>query len=78
MANLQSPMKEFEISIDDIGKHIYELSSSSRLAKVTLARQLSIYLLRHNLKMSLNEIGIHFGRRNHTTILHACRENSDK
>ena len=36
------------------------------------ARQISIYLSREILKIPLSTIGIYFGGRDHTTIIHAC------
>jgi chromosomal replication initiator protein len=48
------------------------LSSRSRTREVTAARQLAMYLCRKLLRMPLLEIAHRFGRRDHTTVLHAC------
>ena len=37
------------------------------------ARQISIYLCREIMGTSLMDLGMHFGGRDHTTVLHACR-----
>jgi chromosomal replication initiator protein len=50
-----------------------ELSSSSRAAKVSWARQVAIYLARELTHISLQALGAEFGGRNHATILHACK-----
>jgi chromosomal replication initiator protein len=51
-----------------------ELSSGTRNRKVVLPRQLGMYLSRRLTDLSLQEIGTHFGGRDHTTVLHACRK----
>jgi hypothetical protein len=51
-----------------------DLKSSARSRPISLARHIAIYLMRKNLGMGFTEIGQHFGRRDHTTILHAYRK----
>ena len=53
--------------------HVSELSSHRRTASVVKARHVAIYLCRQMTSLSLPDIGRHFGNRNHTSILHACR-----
>ncbi len=48
------------------------LSSSQRSARVVFARQVSMYLLRKHIGMSLAAIGERYAR-DHTTVLHAAR-----
>jgi chromosomal replication initiator protein len=50
-----------------------ELLSSSRAARIAWPRQLAMYLARELTGNSLPTIGRHFGGRDHTTVLHACR-----
>lgn len=45
-----------------------------RLRKITLARQTAMYAVRHALGTSYPTIGKLFGGRNHSTVIHACRE----
>ncbi len=50
-----------------------ELLSSSRTARVAWPRQVAMYLARELTGESLPAIGRHFGRRDHSTVLHAVR-----
>jgi len=50
-----------------------ELVSPTRTARVTLPRQLAMYLARELTDESLPSIGREFGGRDHTTVLHALR-----
>ena len=51
----------------------HDLSSASRAAKVSWARQVAIFLSRELTNTSLQALGAEFGGRNHATILHACK-----
>jgi chromosomal replication initiator protein len=55
-----------------------ELVSSSRAARITWPRQMAIHLTRELTDASLKAIGDAFGRRNHATVLHACKRVSDR
>ena len=48
--------------------------SKRRTADLALARQIAMYLSRQLTGLSLNQIGIRFGNRDHTTVLHACQK----
>jgi chromosomal replication initiator protein len=50
-----------------------ELVSPSRSSRVSMPRQLAMYLARELTDESLPAIGRHFGGRDHTTVMHACR-----
>jgi chromosomal replication initiator protein len=50
-----------------------EILSSSRAARVAWPRQVAMYLARELTGESLPAIGRHFGRRDHSTVLHAVR-----
>lgn len=50
-----------------------ELLSNSRSPRVAWPRQVAMYLTRELTEESLPLIGRHFGGRDHTTVLHACR-----
>jgi chromosomal replication initiator protein len=62
---------------DAVGAHFgvsaQELLSSSRSARVAWPRQLAMYLARELTGESLPAIGRHFGGRDHTTVMYACR-----
>jgi hypothetical protein len=53
------------------GLKVADLKSATRTRAISIPRQIAIYLLRTHLCMGFSEIGQHFGRRDHTTILHA-------
>jgi chromosomal replication initiator protein len=53
-----------------------ELLSTTRTARVAWPRQLAMYLARELTGESLPAIGRHFGGRDHTTVMHACRRTS--
>ncbi len=55
-----------------------ELLSSSRVARVAWPRQVAMYLARELTDESLPAIGRHFGRRDHTTVIHAVRRAEQK
>lgn len=51
-----------------------ELNSASRKATIVRARQAAMYLMQKHTNLSTTQIGLHIGRRDHTTVLHACRQ----
>ena len=51
-----------------------DLRSLSRIKTVTLPRHIAMYLARKQSGSSFREIGVYFRRKDHTTILHACRK----
>jgi chromosomal replication initiator protein len=53
-----------------------ELLSTTRAARIAWPRQVAMYLARELTGESLPAIGRHFGGRDHTTVLHACRRAS--
>ena len=69
-------------NIPDIQKAVAEdfsisvelMKSEKRSSRIVLPRQVAIYLSRDLTDKSLMEIGRHFGGRDHTTVLHACRK----
>ena len=54
-------------------KH-HEMVSRARNAQVAYARQIAIYMAREITGNSLGAIALHFGRRDHTTIMYAIRK----
>ena len=47
------------------------MATKTRQREISYARQLSMYFLRKHTDLTLNQIGLIFGGRNHATILHA-------
>lgn len=56
------------------GITIEEMISSDRSRLVATARQAAMYLCREMTELSLPKIGSIFGKRDHTTVMHACRK----
>ncbi|HVZ94450.1 MAG TPA: helix-turn-helix domain-containing protein, partial [Phycisphaerales bacterium] len=59
--------------IDFFGVKLTDLQSKRRQRSIVQPRQVCMYLIRKNTRYSLEEIGGHFGGRDHTTVLHAVR-----
>ncbi len=55
-----------------------EILSPSRATRVAWPRQVAMYLARELTDESLPAIGRHFGRRDHTTVIHAVRRAEQK
>ncbi|MEM9587290.1 MAG: DnaA/Hda family protein [Planctomycetota bacterium] len=51
-----------------------DLKSSSRRQSIVRARSLAMLMARRMTDLSLNQIGDHFGGRDHSTVLHAIRK----
>jgi chromosomal replication initiator protein len=54
----------YNVSVDD-------LKSKKRVATITFPRQIAIYLSRHLTDESLPKIGMEFGGRDHSTVIHS-------
>ncbi|MEK7627010.1 MAG: chromosomal replication initiator protein DnaA [Patescibacteria group bacterium] len=65
MKILKGVSEFYEIKIDD-------LCDKSRKKNLVLPRQIAMYLLREELGYSYSNIGDKFGKRDHTTVIHAC------
>jgi chromosomal replication initiator protein len=71
-----------EVTLEHIQKKVaasYNLASESLCSKrktqeVALARQVAMYLSRSLTNTSLKSIGLHFGGRDHSTVIHACTQ----
>ena len=71
-----------DVSAEDIINRVADLTNvrsddivgPSRRKEIAEARQISVYLCRELLGLSLSTIGMHFGGRDHTTALHACNK----
>ncbi len=70
------PLQVSEI-LDTVSKHfgirLQELLGRKRTRSVAYPRQVAMYLARKLTPLSLEEIGMHFGGRDHSTVLHAER-----
>jgi chromosomal replication initiator protein len=60
------------------GVRLTDLQSKKRHRSVTLPRQVCMALARKHTRLSLQEIGGHFGGRDHTTVMHALDAIDDR
>jgi chromosomal replication initiator protein len=72
MADIQTTVATF------YGITVHELVSSSRAARLAWPRQVAMYLTRLLTESSLQSIGQGFGKRNHATIMHACKRVAER
>ena len=71
-----------ELTVEDITNRVAEatnikpadLVGPSRRRPIAEARQVAIFLCRDILQTSLVSIGLHFGGRDHSTVIHACNK----
>ena len=59
--------KYFDIKVED-------LKSTKKSADIAIPRQIAMYLCRDVANMSLPKIGFEFGKRDHSTVIHACNK----
>lgn len=72
--------RKITVSIESITKAVCnhlkldenKLRDKSRKKEIVLARQIAMYLSKEMTKSSLKTIGLHFGGRDHSTVIHAC------
>ena len=73
---------ERTVTIEDIHKKVAtrynmkvsDMSSSSRLRSIARPRQIAMYLSKSLTSKSLADIGAKFGKKDHTTVMHAVRK----
>ncbi|HHS13884.1 MAG TPA: chromosomal replication initiator protein DnaA [bacterium] len=73
--------KRKDISIEEIQRVVCQfydipddlLRGKSRKQEIAFARQIAMYLCKEMTRFSLKSIGLHFGGRDHTTVIHAIR-----
>ncbi len=78
----QAPRVQIQSIVDGVtnfyGVKMTDLQSKRRQRSIALPRQLCMYLARKHTRFSLQEIGGHFGGRDHTTVMHAVRTIEDR
>ena len=75
-------MEKKELTLDDIVQKVCshygikqkEIHSKSRKASIVLARQVAMFLCRKYTDLPTSQIGQRIGRRDHSTVLHACKQ----
>ena len=66
-----------EAILKEVGDH-FELApgwvaTKSRIRSKVLARQIAMHFMKKMTRLSLKDIGQHFGGRDHTTVIHSIR-----
>jgi chromosomal replication initiator protein len=62
---------------DYYGISIDQIKSKTRKREIVQARQISMYFAKQLTKASLKNIGMYFGGRDHSTVIHACQTVND-
>ncbi len=80
-----APRKRFSVSLEDIaettaahyGIPLSDLKDRSRKKEIASARQVAMYICHKLTRHSLRVIALHFGRRDHSTVIHAVKTVED-
>lgn len=59
---------------ENLGFTVEDLKSSKRTSELAFARQVAMYLSRKHTESSLQQIGLAFNKKDHTTVLHAQKK----
>ncbi len=78
--------KHVSITIDHIIRVVAEnfnlstgdLKGKKRTKNIALPRQIAMYIARELTEYSLTELGLEFGGRDHTTVMHACSRTEER
>jgi chromosomal replication initiator protein len=67
-----------EAILSAVAKHFrlkaQDFKSTSRTQAVAVPRQIAMYLIRKYTGIGFKEVGVYFGGKDHTTIMHACKK----
>ena len=66
-----------KIVCEHLGVAENKIRDKTRKKEIALARQIAMYLAKELTPFSLKTIGLHFGGRDHSTVIHACRSVED-
>ena len=67
------PENVFAATCTFFGLEMKDLMSGRRQRTISLARSVAMFLIRKTAKLSYPEIGLRMGKRNHSTVISACR-----
>ena len=77
-ADTNSPDRILSAVSERFGVRPESLVGKRRTQAIALPRQVAMYLMRHLTELSLVEIGRVFGGRDHSTVIHACRQVAER
>ena len=67
-----------ELIIQTVAEHygitMADIAGNKRNNEIVIPRQIAMYLCREVANLSLPKIGYEFGKRDHTTVIHACNK----
>lgn len=63
-----------QIVAENLGFTVEDLKSNKRTSELAFARQVAMYLSRKHTESSLQQIGLAFNKKDHTTVLHAQKK----
>ena len=55
-----------------------DMKGKKRTKQITFPRQIAMYIIREITDYSTTEIGLEFGGRDHTTVMHSCQRIEDR
>ena len=70
----KDPEGVLRVVAEEFGVTVQDLKGKSRARKVLIPRQVAMYLLREDLRLSFPQIGRLFGGKDHTTVMHAWQK----
>jgi len=78
ITNIKTKNITIELIQDVVAKYfnikVEDLKGVKRNADIAYPRQIAMYLCREVANLSLPKIGFEFGKRDHTTVIHACNK----
>jgi chromosomal replication initiator protein len=66
-----------KVVCDHFGVAENKIRDKTRKKEIALSRQIAMYLAKELTLSSLKTIGLHFGGRDHSTVIHACNTIED-
>jgi len=67
-----------KIVAEAFGLKVQDLKVKRRTKEIAIPRQVGMYIARELTQLSLSDIGKHFGGKDHSTVIYACRQIEEK
>jgi chromosomal replication initiator protein len=69
-----TPEQIQKVVSEQFGLKVSDMKAKKRTKEVAIPRQIAMYLSKHSTELSLNDIGKHFGGKDHATVIYACKQ----
>ena len=69
-----TPEQIQKVVSEHFGLKVSDMKAKKRTKEVAIPRQIAMYLSKHSTELSLNDIGKHFGGKDHATVIYACKQ----